>query len=63
MLRVVDWKSAIQLAVLLWFGFSALMWAGAVMWENTPWALAAIHSGDWLCKTILISLVVGVWRR
>ena len=63
MLGVVDWKSAIQLAVLLWFGFSALMWTGAVMWEHTPWALAAIHSGDWLFKTVLICLIVGVWRR
>jgi hypothetical protein len=31
-----DLKSAIQLAVWLWFGFSAMMWLGAIMWESTP---------------------------
>jgi hypothetical protein len=62
-LEVVDWKSALQLAALLWFGFSALMWVGAVMWEKTPWAVAAIHSGDWLVKTVLIAFILGVWHR
>ncbi|HZD07972.1 MAG TPA: DUF1761 domain-containing protein, partial [Candidatus Limnocylindrales bacterium] len=42
-----DLKSAVQLALWLWVGFSAMMWAGAIMWEKTPWPVAAIHSGDW----------------
>lgn len=63
MLQVADWKSAVQLAVLLWLGFSAAMWVGAIMWEKTPWTVAAIHSGDWLVKTVLISFILGVWRR
>lgn len=58
-----DVKSTVQLALLLWFGFSAMMWVGAVMWEKTPWQVAAIHSGDWLIKTVLISTILGVWRR
>ena len=58
-----DWKSAVGLAIWLWFGFSAMMWTGAVMWEKTPWEIAAIHSGDWLLKTILIAVILGVWRR
>lgn len=57
-----DWKSALGLAVWLWFGFSAMMWIGAIMWEKTPWQVAAIHSGDWLIKIALIAAVVGVWR-
>ena len=56
------WRSGFRLALLLWFAFSAMMWTGAVMWENTPWQLAAIHSGDWLVKTALIALIVGVWH-
>jgi len=58
-----DLKSAVQLALWLWFGFSAMMWVGAIMWEKTPWQVAAIHSGDWLIKTVLISTILGVWRR
>jgi hypothetical protein len=58
-----DWKSAVHLAIWLWFGFSAMMWIGAIMWEKTPWQIAAIHSGDWLLKTMLIAVILGVWRR
>lgn len=58
-----NWKSAISLAVWLWFGFSAMMWVGAIMWEKTPWQIAAIHSGDWLLKTLLIAAIIGAWRR
>jgi len=55
-------KGAVRLALWLWFGFSAMMWVGAIMWEKTPWQIAAIHSGDWLLKTLLIALILSVWR-
>ena len=58
-----DGKGAAELAVLLWIGFSLVMWVGAVIWESVPVKLAAIHSGDWLLKTVLIALIVGAWRR
>jgi Protein of unknown function (DUF1761) len=57
-----DWKGAVRLALWLWFGFSGMMWVGAIMWEKTPWQVAAIHSGDWLLKTFLIAVILGVWR-
>jgi hypothetical protein len=57
-----DRKSAVLLALWLWFGFSGMMWVGAIMWEQTPWQIAAIHSGDWLVKTVLIAGVLSVWR-
>jgi hypothetical protein len=56
------WKGAVRLALWLWFGFSAMMWLGAIMWEKTPWQIAAIHSGDWLLKTLLIATILGTWR-
>jgi uncharacterized PurR-regulated membrane protein YhhQ (DUF165 family) len=56
------WKRTVPLALLVWFGFSAMMWLGAIMWERTPWQIAAIHSGDWLLKTILICFILGLWR-
>ena len=62
-LGVADWKGAVQLAVMLWIAFSVVMWAGAIMWENVPVKLAAIHAGDWLVKTVLVTVIVGLWRR
>src|SRR5215469_6139371 len=29
-----DVRSAVRLALWIWFGFSALMWVGAVTWEG-----------------------------
>jgi hypothetical protein len=58
-----DWKSAARLALWLWFGFSAMMWVGAITWEKTPWQIAAIHSGDWLLKTLLIAVILASGAR
>jgi hypothetical protein len=62
LLRVTNWKSVLRFTILLWSGFSAVMWAGAIMWEKTPWQVAAIHSGDWLLKSTLIAVILGTWR-
>jgi Protein of unknown function (DUF1761) len=53
---------SLMFALWTWFGFSALMWIGAVVWEGTPWQVAVIHSTDWLLKTLLIAAILGVWR-
>ena len=53
---------SMMFALWIWFGFSALMWVGAVVWEGTPWQVAIIHSADWLLKTQLIAAILGVWR-
>jgi hypothetical protein len=58
-----SWKSALRLALWLWFGFSAMMWIGAIMWEKTSWKIAAIHSGDWLLKTTLVAVILAAWPR
>jgi len=57
-----DWRSAVRLALWLWLGFSGMMWVGAIMWEQTPWQIAATHSGDWLVKSVLIASILSVWR-
>ena len=62
-LGIDDWKGAMRLAVMLWIAFSFVMWVGAIIWENVPVKLAAIHAGDWLIKTTLIAVIVAVWRR
>ena len=52
---------AVGQALWLWLGFSAMMWVGAILWERTPWQLAAIHAGDWLIKLLIIAAMVGAW--
>ncbi len=59
---IMSWTGAILLGVLAWVGFPLVLLTGSVMWENVPWKLAAIHSGDWLIKLLLISVILGVWR-
>jgi hypothetical protein len=33
-----------------------------VIWDDVPPRLAAIHSGDWLMKLLLIAVIVGIWQ-
>ncbi|MDQ2843621.1 MAG: DUF1761 domain-containing protein [Acidobacteriota bacterium] len=55
------WKDAVRFALWAWFGFSFLMWVGAIIWEKQPWQVAAIHCGDWLVKTVLTAFILGLW--
>ncbi len=36
--------------------------ARALMWERTPWRLAALHAGDWLVKLLVVAVIVSVWQ-
>jgi hypothetical protein len=62
MLGVAQATGALTLAAALWVAFPVMILLGSVMWENAPPPLAAIHSGDWLIKLILMSLVLTLWR-
>jgi len=33
------------------------------VWGKVPLTMAAIHAGDWLIKLVIISAIVGAWRR
>ena len=55
--------SALKLGLLLWLGFPVVLLAGAVASDKVPFALAAIHGGDWLIKLLLMSAIIGVWRK
>ncbi|HEY6414043.1 MAG TPA: DUF1761 domain-containing protein [Edaphobacter sp.] len=63
LLNIADWKSALRLGLLLWIGFPVVLLTGSMLWQNVPWQLAAIHSGDWLIKLILIPITVAVWPK
>ena len=42
-----EWTEGLILGVTLWIGFPLILWIGAMIHENTPWKLAAIHAADW----------------
>jgi hypothetical protein len=50
------------LGLALWVGFPFVLWTGAVIHEDTPRKLAAIHAGDWLAKLLVIAVIVSVWQ-
>jgi hypothetical protein len=52
----------VQLGVWLWFGFVFMILVGAVIWDNVPWKLTAIHAGDWLVKLPLMAVILSIWR-
>jgi hypothetical protein len=60
--RVDTWSGGLVLGLVLWIGFPAVLWVGAIVHENTPWRLAAIHAGDWLVKLLVVGVVVSVWQ-
>jgi len=61
-LGIVDRRAALRLGVLVWI-FPASILLGSVVHENVPLALAAIHAGDWLAKLLLMSVILGTWRK
>ena len=61
-LGIAEIGPSIVLAIALWVAFPFVLWTGAVLWENAPPRLAAIHSGDWLLKLLIIGVVVGLWH-
>jgi hypothetical protein len=61
-LGIVDRKAALRLGALVWI-FPASILLGSIVHENVPPALAAIHAGDWLVKLLLMSVLLGTWRK
>lgn len=54
--------STLRVCGLLWLGFPVVLLAGSVIYEKTPWKLAALHAGDWLIKLMLIGSILAVWK-
>src|SRR5215210_2106554 len=52
--EVHAWTGGLALGVALWIGFPFVLWTGAIVHEDTPWGLAAIHAGDWLVKLLVV---------
>ena len=54
------WTGGLLLGLALWIGFPFVLWTGAVIHENAPWKLAAIHAGDWLVKLVVVAVAVSL---
>ena len=61
-LGVGNWNGAALLGLGVGVGFQATLLLGSVIHENLPWKLYAIHAGDALVKTLLMAVILGVWR-
>ena len=61
LLGIVAIGDALLLALALWVAFPVVLLVGSVIWEKVPPALAAIHSGDWLLKLLIIAVIVTIW--
>ena len=61
LLGISSWMGAVHFGFLLWIGFPVILLIGSVLWDNTPVKVAAIHSGDWLVKMLVIPIIVSVW--
>ncbi len=54
-------SGGLVLGLVLWVGFPAVLWTGAMFHERVPWRQAVIHAGDWLVKLLVVGVVVSVW--
>ena len=61
-LEVATWKRALQVGLLVWFGFQAMAVVGSVLHEGYPLGLYLIHVGDALQATLVMALILGAWR-
>jgi len=57
-----DLAGGLALGLALWAGFPFVLWAGAMLHEDTPLAVAALHAGDWLVKLPAIAVLVSLWQ-
>ncbi len=62
LLGIVRVLGAVHFGLSVWIGFPVLILVGSVLWENTPWKVAAIHAGDWLVKMLVVPIIVVLWH-
>lgn len=60
-LNLTNWKSTVQLMLILWLAFHAVGMAGAILWDNMQWQLGMVHAGDWLMKMLFMGVVLTSW--
>jgi hypothetical protein len=51
---------SLELALVVWVGLPVVLLTGSVIWERVAPITAAIHSGDWLVKLVLLAVIIGL---
>lgn len=62
-LSCTSWTKNLNLILLLWLAFHAVGMAGAIIWDNMPLKLGAVHAGDWLMKMVFMAVVLTAWHK
>lgn len=60
--EIDEWTGGLLLGLALWIGFPFVLWTGAMIHEDTPFKLAAIHAGDWLAKLLVVAVIASAWQ-
>ena len=58
---LTGWTDGALLGLALWIAFPVVVLASSVFHETVPVMLAALYSGDWLAKLLIIAVIVAVW--
>lgn len=53
---------AVHAGLFFWVTFPVILFTGAVLWDEMPWQLAAIHAGDWLVKLLVVPVILVVMQ-
>jgi hypothetical protein len=54
----LDWHDGLRHAFWLWLAFPLVIFFGLSVWENVKWKEFLVHSGDWLIKMGIISVIL-----
>lgn len=53
----------VKVAMLLWLGFVATVWAAEYVFEVRPLSLFAVNAGFWLVGMAVMGAIVGGWKK
>ena len=61
--KLAKLRSLLVFDMILWIGFPVTVLSGSVMWQNVPLELALIHSGDWLVKILMMTIILWIMTK
>jgi hypothetical protein len=61
--KIIGLKDSLCLGLWVWIGFQAMQIVGAVLHENYPLGLYALHVGDALMTTLIMTTIIGAWTH
>jgi len=62
LLGVTTIGQAFLLTAWLWLGFPVVIFTGLTLNEHFPIRLAVVHTGDWLVKLVIFTIILSSWQ-